>query len=125
MVDLSNYCTASGCGPSYTRLDNDLNEVYRDVGTNARVTITIVGNPTALARDLECGNRGVPSDVTVWGKLAAQLVHHIDEQKYSGIVEAYEIENEPDIGGICWPSWYGGQQQLHDYKFIYAAAAPP
>jgi hypothetical protein len=125
VLDLSDYCTASVCGPSYTRLDKDLNEVYRDVGTNARVTITIVGTPTGLARDLACGNRGVPSDVTMWGKLAAQLVHYIDQQNYSGIVEAYEIENEPDIGGICWPSWYTEQQQqLHDYKSIYAAAAP-
>ena len=123
-LDLSDYCTASGCGPSYTRLDKDLNEVYNDVGTNARVTIVIEGTPTDLTRDLGCGNQGVPSDVTMWGQFAAQVVHHIDQQTYFAIVEAYEIENEPDIGGICWPSWYGEQQQLHDYKLIYAAAAP-
>jgi hypothetical protein len=132
---LYSYCDKTGCGPSfgqpaYTQLDSDLNEVYSDVGPNARVTIVIEGTPTNLTRDSSCavqgtrGNLGVPSNVTTWGNLAAQIVHHIDQQTYSAIVEAYEIDNEPDGSGMCFPSTETAQQRLHDYKSIYAAAAP-
>jgi hypothetical protein len=112
-------------------LDGDLNEVYMHVGTNARVTIVIDGTPNTLMRDSVCksptaaGNVGVPSNVTTWGNLAAQIVHHIDQQTYSAIVEAYEIYNEPDGPGMCFAAGKDSQQlRLHDYKSIYAAAAP-
>lgn len=124
------YCTTSGCGPTYNKpytdvakdkLDDDLNEVYRDVGPNARVTVTIFGTPQST--DSKCGYQGIPWDLTKWADLALQLVQHIDQQPYSSIVEAYEIENEPDGVGICWPTGYTEQQKLHDYKSIYAPAA--
>jgi hypothetical protein len=136
-VELYNYCTASGCGPNYgkpwTILDNQLSEVYNDVGPNARVTVTIEGTPNNLMLGSNCmsttasGNVAMTSNVTTWGNLAAQIVQHIDQQTtppYSAIIEAYEILNEPDGNGFCWPPNTSSQQKLHYYKSLYAAAAP-
>ncbi|SRR5579885_76825 len=131
-------CTASGCGSksngkSFSKLDSDLNEIYSDI-PNAHVTVVIDGTPTDLSLKncpADAPNYFVdfPSNVTTWAELARQIVQHVDQQSYSAIIEAYEIENEPDnapglTSGICWPSGTSEQTMLHDYKSIYAAAAP-
>lgn len=57
-----------------------------------------------------------PTNVTAWGQLAASYVAHMDS-KFPGLVQDYEIWNEPDVGNLC-------DRSLSDYLSIYGAAAP-
>lgn len=63
------------------------------------------------------GNANVPpSDVNRWGQLAASYVADMDAN-FPGLVQDYEIWNEPDTGLLCG-------KNINDYLAIYAAAAP-
>jgi Glycosyl hydrolases family 39/PKD domain len=62
----------------------------------------------------------MPSNVQQWGQMAASVVAHID-QKHPGLVQDYEVWNEPDSGASLCVS---ASQALNDYLSIYAAAAP-
>jgi hypothetical protein len=59
----------------------------------------------------------VPSDLNKWGQLAASFVAHFDAT-FPGVVQDYEIWNEPNTGALC------SNDRLNDYLSIYAAAAP-
>jgi len=68
-----------------------------------------------------CGSdntKAVPADVNAWALLAKAIVAHMD-QKFPGMVTAYEIWNEPDAGGMC-----GTPDKLGSYLALYAATAP-
>jgi hypothetical protein len=67
-------------------------------------------NPCATAYDAG------PTDPAKWGQIAASYVAHMDA-KFPGLVEEYEIWNEPDVT-LCGPN------KLTRYLAIYAAAAP-
>lgn len=58
-----------------------------------------------------------PSDVQKWGQIAASYVAHIDAE-FPGLVQDYEIWNEPNSTGICT------KNHLETYLQIYGAAAP-
>jgi Glycosyl hydrolases family 39/Transmembrane protein 131-like N-terminal len=58
-----------------------------------------------------------PSDPAKWAQIAAAYVAHMDAT-FPGVVQDYEIWNEPNATGICT------QNHLKTYLAIYAAAAP-
>ncbi len=58
-----------------------------------------------------------PADVQKWGQIAASYVAHIDAE-FPGLVQDYEIWNEPNSTGIC------ANNHLETYLQIYGAAAP-
>jgi hypothetical protein len=58
-----------------------------------------------------------PSDPQKWATLAASVVARM-EQKFPGVIQRYEVWNEPDATGTLCPS------TLSTYLGIYAAAGP-
>jgi Glycosyl hydrolases family 39 len=59
-----------------------------------------------------------PTDITQWAQIAAAYVAHLDSA-FPGVVQDYEIWNEPNATGICTSA-----DHLKTYLAIYAAAAP-
>ena len=59
-----------------------------------------------------------PTDVNQWAQIAAAYVAHLDS-KFPGVVQDYEIWNEPNATGMCTTV-----NQLNTYINVYAAAAP-
>jgi hypothetical protein len=68
------------------------------------------------------GYHAPPTDVNLWGQLAASYVAHVD-QKFPGLVKRYEIWNEPDIQGSLCVSDNTDQTRRTTYLSIFAAAA--
>jgi Glycosyl hydrolases family 39 len=66
------------------------------------------------------GNNVYPTDINTWGKLAAQLVKHMDET-FPGVVTDYEIWNEPNTTAMCHAP---NGNNLAAYLALYKAAAP-
>jgi virulence-associated protein VapD len=58
-----------------------------------------------------------PTDITQWAQIAAAYVAHMDST-FPGVVQDYEIWNEPNATGMC------AADHLDTYLAIYAAAAP-
>jgi len=58
-----------------------------------------------------------PADVQKWGQIAASYVAHIDAE-FPGLVQDYEIWNEPNSTGMC------AKNHLETYLQIFGAAAP-
>ena len=58
-----------------------------------------------------------PTDVNQWARIAAAYVAHMDST-FPGVVQDYEIWNEPNATGLC------SSYNLPNYIAIYAAAAP-
>jgi hypothetical protein len=67
-----------------------------------------------------CANNGfaAPTDINAWSSIAAQYVAHMDAS-FPGVVQDYEIWNEPNATGMC-----STQNHMDTYMSIYAAAAP-
>ncbi len=76
-------------------------------------------NPCKSGQD---PNYAYPRDVNTFASLAASLVHHLDAN-FPGVVQDYEIWNEPDGGGMCAPDTTEATR-LKTYMSIYAATAP-
>lgn len=68
----------------------------------------------------KCANSSyaAPTDVNAWAQIAASYVAHLDSA-FPGVVQDYEIWNEPNATGMCTTV-----NQLNTYLSIYAAAAP-
>ncbi len=73
-------------------------------------------NPNTCAPGV---NNALPTDVNKWGQIAAAYVAHMDAT-FPGLVQDYEIWNEPNTGTLC----SGKVPKLQAYESIYAAAAP-
>lgn len=58
-----------------------------------------------------------PTDPAKWAQIAASYVAHMDAT-FPGIVQDYEIWNEPNANGLCTAN------HLKTYMSIYSAAAP-
>lgn len=58
-----------------------------------------------------------PTNVTEWATIAAAYVAHMDST-FPGVVQDYEIWNEPNATGMC------SSNNLDSYMALYAAAAP-
>ncbi len=59
-----------------------------------------------------------PTDINQWAQIASAYVAHMDST-FPGVVQDYEIWNEPNATGICTSA-----DHLKTYLAIYAAAAP-
>jgi hypothetical protein len=59
-----------------------------------------------------------PTDVSQWAQIAAEYVAHMDSA-FPGLVQDYEIWNEPNATGMC-----STVDHLSTYMKIYATAAP-
>jgi hypothetical protein len=59
-----------------------------------------------------------PTNISEWVQIATAYVAHLDS-KFPGVVQDYEIWNEPNATGMCTPA-----DHLSTYLSIYAAAAP-
>ncbi len=59
-----------------------------------------------------------PTNITQWAEIAAEYVTHFNS-KFPGVVQDYEIWNEPNATGMCTSA-----DHLSTYMAIYAAAAP-
>jgi hypothetical protein len=68
----------------------------------------------------KCANSSysAPTDVNAWAQIAASYVAHFDSA-FPGVVQDYEIWNEPNATGMC-----ATVNQMNTYMSIYAAAAP-
>jgi len=76
----------------------------------------IYGTPPSLGSTM-CAQ---PSDIWQWGQMAASVVAHVD-QKFPGVLEDYEIWNEPELSGsLCIPD---DTVRLNTYVSMFAAAA--
>jgi PKD repeat protein len=104
---------ANPSSPNFSSVDGQLNNIS---ALGLRPLAVMHGTPSSLGSS-DCS---VPSNVQQWGQMAAAVVAHIDE-KYSGLVQDYEIWNEPDSSASLCVS---ASQALNDYLSIYAAAAP-
>jgi virulence-associated protein VapD len=61
--------------------------------------------------------QAAPTDISQWALIAASYVAHMDST-FPGVVQDYEIWNEPNATGMC------AGDHLNTYLAIYAAAAP-
>jgi hypothetical protein len=59
-----------------------------------------------------------PTNIAEWVQIAVQYVAHMDST-FPGVVQDYEIWNEPNATGLCTSA-----DHLNTYIAIYAAAAP-
>ena len=67
----------------------------------------------------KCANSSfaAPTNVSTWSQIAASYVAHFDS-KFPGVVQDYEIWNEPNATGMC-----STVNQMNTYMSIYASAA--
>jgi hypothetical protein len=104
--------------PSWGAFDNDMTKF---VAAGVHPLIELVNTPSFLQPSpLLCAGApttSVPTDVNMWGQLVASILAHLD-QKFPGLVQNYEIWNEPDTTALC------SNNRISDYLRIYAAAAP-
>lgn len=102
--------------PNWSKVDPLISSVR---AAGQKVMLQLAYSPPWLAS--HCGPSGnylaAPSDMNKWGQIAASYVAHMDAA-FPGVVEDYEIWNEPNTGSLC------ASNQLSAYQAIYAAAAP-
>jgi glycosyl hydrolase family 39 (putative alpha-L-iduronidase)/Big-like domain-containing protein len=77
-------------------------------------------NPCSGVTDLY---RAPPKDLTKWANIAASYVTHMNS-KFPGLIQDYEIWNEPDLQGFLCVSDNTDATRRSTYFNIYAAAAP-
>jgi hypothetical protein len=120
-----------GAGLDQTRMFLALDVIYKTTTPNFTAPDTLlarmktagvhgigvlVGTPPALGASY-CA----APDPQQWTTLATTIVAHID-QKYPGVIDRYEVWNEPDAVATLCPAT--GVSALTTYLGIYAAAAP-
>jgi hypothetical protein len=104
--------------PDWTKIDPYIQSL-KDSGQQAILQLN--QSPTWLQPTTgKCANNAfaAPTDVNQWAQIAAAYVAHVDS-KFPGVVQNYEIWNEPNATGMCTTV-----NQLNTYINIYAAAAP-
>ncbi|HVJ08437.1 MAG TPA: choice-of-anchor D domain-containing protein [Acidisarcina sp.] len=104
--------------PNWTKIDPMIAAI-QSAGQKAMLQMS--GTPPWLQpspNPCGAGNSNVPpTNLSQWAQIAASFVAHMDA-KFPGIVQDYEIWNEPNAVGLCSSS------RLTTYMSIYAAAAP-
>src|SRR5215813_6964033 len=99
--------------PSFKSLDRTL-EALKSAGVHPIAVMQ--GDPSNLG-ERSCAP---PSDIWQWGQLAAGVVAHID-QKFPGVLQDYEIWNEPELPtSLCVDD---DTARLNTYVSMFAAAA--
>jgi hypothetical protein len=104
--------------PDWTKIDPLISSIQ---STGQHALIQLNQSPTWLQPTSgKCANSSfaAPVDVNQWAQIAASYVAHFDS-KFPGLVQDYEIWNEPNATGMC-----ATVNQLNTYMSIYAAAAP-
>ena len=106
--------------PNWNALNSDMQK-FMAAGVHPEVIL--VDTPTFLQPSpllSSCKSdppTSVPTSFTQWGQLAASVVAHLDSS-FPGLVQEYEIWNEPNTTALC------STNRLADYTSIYAATAP-
>src|SRR6266542_364786 len=77
-------------------------------------------NPCSGITDLY---RSAPRDLNAWANIAASYVTHMNA-KFPGLIQDYEIWNEPDIAGFLCVADKTDATRRSTYFSIYAAAGP-
>ena len=99
--------------PNFSYLDATL-KIMSNAGLHP--VGVIYDTPASLASN-PCG---APSNVAKWGNMAASVVAHVD-QKFPGLLQEYEIWNEPELAtSLCVSD---PTARLNAYVSIFAAAA--
>ncbi len=117
--------TYSGAAPDWTAVDSQLTAIQN---AGMHVILEMDFTPTSLLPTVNpCAsnvnpNYAAPADTQKFAQAAASYVTHIDG-KFPGLVQDYEIWNEPDGGGLCAGS-NSEADKLNAYMGIYAAVAP-
>ena len=101
--------------PNFNYLDKTL-ETVRTAGLHPLAVI--YDTPPWLASN-PCEP---PSSVWQWGQLAASIVAHVD-QKFPGLLEDYEIWNEPELPASLCISNAATRRNTYVWLFAEAAAA--
>ncbi|HEY7406165.1 MAG TPA: PKD domain-containing protein, partial [Candidatus Angelobacter sp.] len=100
--------------PDFSYLDRYLTTIQN---TGLHPIAVMFGTPPSLGAKA-CS---VPSNISQWGQMAATVVAHID-QKFPGVIQDYEIWNEPENTASLCPT--GSTSAMKTYVSLYAAAAP-
>ncbi len=104
---------ASKTKPNFNYLDSTL-ETARTVGLHP---LAVIYDTPAWLASKPCDP---PSDVWEWGQIAAAVVAHLDE-KFPGLVQDYEIWNEPELAtSLCISN---ATTRLSTYVSMFAEAA--
>lgn len=100
--------------PNFSYLDRYLTTMQN---TGVHPIAVMYGTPPSLGAKA-CS---VPSNIAQWGQMAATVVAHID-QKFPGVVQDYEIWNEPEnTASLCVT---GSTSAMNTYVSLFQAAAP-
>ena len=104
--------------PDWTKIDPMI-EAIQSTGQHALLQLN--QSPTWLQPTTgKCAGSSfaAPTNVNDWATIAASYVAHFDS-KFPGVVQDYEIWNEPNATGMC-----ATVNQMDTYMNIYATAAP-
>ena len=104
--------------PNWTQIDPMI-EAIQNTGQHALLQLN--QSPTWLQPTSgKCAGNSfaAPTNVSEWAQIAASYVAHFDS-KFPGVVQDYEIWNEPNATGMC-----ATVNQMNTYMNIYATAAP-
>jgi PKD repeat protein len=99
--------------PNFNHLDSTL---VRLKSAGVHPIAVLYGTPPSLGSN-PCGP---PSDFRQWGQMVAEVVAHVD-QKFPGLLQDYEIWNEPDSdASLCMAD---DTTRFNTYVSMFAAAA--
>lgn len=104
--------------PDWTKIDPFIAEV-QNAGQKVLLQLSL-SPPWLQPNSNPCGTNSdsvAPTDPVKWAQIAASYVAHMNAT-FPGIVQDYEIWNEPDATGLC------AGNHLKSYIDIYSAAAP-
>jgi hypothetical protein len=104
--------------PDWTKIDPMIADVQ---ASGQQVILQLNQSPSWLqpATGSCAGNvYAAPTNISEWAQIAATYVAHMDST-FPGVVQDYEIWNEPNATGICTSA-----NHMTTYMAIYAAAAP-
>ena len=131
LIDSGGISTLTSAGITGTRFWISLWEIYRTPKANFRYLdarlrrinasglhpIGVIYQTPSTLGPTTCAP---PSDVSQWGEMAASVVAHVD-QTFPGVLQDYEIWNEPEIDtSLCISD---DSARLDTYVSIFAAAA--
>ncbi len=108
----------AGQTPDWTKIDPLITSIQ---STGQHALIQLNQSPTWLQPTSgKCANNAfaAPTDINKWAQIAAAYVDHF-ESKFPGVVQDYEIWNEPNATGMCTTV-----NQINTYMSVYGAAAP-
>ncbi len=112
--------------PDWTKIDPTISKLQA-AGLKPLIEMSFTPSwlqpsPNPCATQGVSGMYAAPANVNTWAQLAASYVAHFD-QVFPGLVQDYEIWNEPDLPSFC-VAGNTPSARLSTYLSLYAAAAP-